>query len=187
MGAIIVIAASAGGLDPLRRIVSVLPSSLRASVFVVQHIGANRSRLPDLLSAWGSLPAAFARHGQAIERGRIYIAPPDRHMRLQGGVIRLDHGPKVHFTRPAADPLFVSAAVAYGERVVGIVLSGGNSDGAEGIRAITARGGLGLVQDLAEAEYPEMPMAALRLDHPEPPLPITRLAERIVAHCLSSD
>ncbi|MCJ2067671.1 chemotaxis protein CheB [Methylobacterium sp. J-030] len=187
MGAIIVIASSAGGLKPLKRIVEALPPNFRASVFVVQHIGANPSVLPDILSRRGSLPATFGRHGEGIEHGHIYVAPPDYHMRLGFGAILLDHGIKVHFTRPAADPLFVSAAEAYGKRVIGIVLSGGNSDGAEGMRAITARGGLGLVQDLAEAECPEMPHAALRLDHPEPPLTADQIAERIVAHCPCAD
>ena len=187
MGAIIVIASAAGGLNPLKRIVEALPSNLRASVFVVQHIGANPSVLPDILNQRGSLPATFGRHGEVIERGHIYVAPPDHHMRLGFGAILLDQGNKVHFARPAADPLFISAAEAYGKRVVGIVLSGGNSDGAEGMRAITARGGLGLVQDLAEAECPEMPQAALRLDHPEATFTADRLVERVVAHCACND
>jgi two-component system chemotaxis response regulator CheB len=108
-------------------------------------------------------------------------------MRLSFGAILLDKGPKVHFARPAADPLFVSAAEGYGKNVVGIVLSGANNDGAEGIRAITGKGGLGLVQDLDEAEFPEMPLAALLHDHPEPPLMADQIAARIVAHCPCSD
>ncbi|KST61129.1 hypothetical protein AO398_00110 [Methylobacterium sp. GXS13] len=187
MSAIIVIALSAGGLKPLVRIVEALPPNFRASVFVVQHIGANPSVLPDILSRRGRLPVTFGRHGEVIERGHIYVAPSDYHMRLGLSAILLDQKPKVNFTRPAADPLFVSAAESYGKRVVGIVLSGGNSDGAKGMCAITARGGLGLVQDLAEAEYPEMPQAALRLDHPETSLTADRLAERIVAHCACND
>lgn len=187
MSAIIVIALSAGGLKPLVRIVEALPPNFRASVFVVQHIGANPSILPDILDWHGSLPAAFGRHGEVIERGRIYVAPPDNHMRLSFGAILLDKGPKVHFARPAADTLFVSAAEAYGKRVVGIVLSGANNDGAVGIHAITGRGGLGLVQDLGEAKYPEMPLAALRYDHPEAPLTADQIAERIVAHCPCTD
>jgi two-component system chemotaxis response regulator CheB len=183
MSPIIVIATSAGGLGPLAQIVEALPSTCRASVFIVQHIGANRSVLPDILARRGNLPAAFAQHGEIIERGRIYVAPPDHHMRLRFGGISLDQGIKVHFARPAADPLFVSAAEAYGKRVVGIVLSGANSDGATGLRAITARGGLGLVQDLEEAEYPEMPSAALGRGHPEAPLTAARLAERVIAYC----
>lgn len=187
MSAIIVIAISAGGLKPLMRIIEALPTNFRASVFVVQHIGANPSILPDILNWHSSLPAAFERHGAVIERGRIYVAPPDHHMRLGFGAILLDKEPKIHFSRPAADPLFISAAEAYGKRVVGIVLSGANSDAAAGLRAITAHGGLGLVQHLDEAEHPEMPLAALRLDHPEPPLTADQIAERIVAHCPCTD
>ncbi|MHC2109175.1 chemotaxis protein CheB [Methylobacterium sp. CM6246] len=185
MGVIIVIAASAGGLGLLMQIIAALPPTCRASVFVVQHIGANESILPDILARRGHLPAAFAQHGEVIEHGRIYVAPPDHHMRLRAGAIWLDQGSKVHFARPAADPLFISAAEIYGTRVVGIVLSGANSDGAAGILAITARGGLGLVQNLDEAKFPEMPLAALKLDHPEAPLTAKSLAERVAAHCAS--
>ena len=187
MNAIIVIASSAGGLAPLRRIVAALPPGCSASVFVVQHIGANRSHLPDLLSACGSLRAAFARHGETIALGRIYVAPPDHHMRLRFGAISLDQGAKVHFARPAADPLFISAAETYGERVVGIVLSGSNGDGADGMLAITAHGGHGLVQDPSEAEWPEMPLATLKHDHPEAALTGDRLAERVAAICARTD
>ncbi|TXN50773.1 chemotaxis protein CheB [Methylobacterium sp. WL2] len=187
MGVIIVIATSAGGLGPLVQIVAALPSTCRASVFVVQHIGMNSSILPDILAQKGNLPAAFARHGDMIERGRIYVAPPDNHMRLSFGSIWLDQRIKEHFTRPAADPLFISAAETYGARVVGIVLSGANSDGAAGILAITAHGGLGLVQDPNEAEYREMPLAALKLDHPEAPLTADLLAERVASHCARNE
>ncbi|MCJ2043777.1 chemotaxis protein CheB [Methylobacterium sp. J-078] len=187
MGAIIVIALSAGGLAPLRQIVEALPPTCRASVFIVQHVGANPSVLPEILSWRGRLPAAFGRHGEIIERGRVYVAPSDHHMRLGFGTILLDREIKVHFTRPAADPLFVSAAETYGARVVGIVLSGANSDGAEGLRMITARGGLSLVQHPDEAKYPDMPLAGLKRDHPEGALTAAQLAERIIAHCACND
>jgi two-component system chemotaxis response regulator CheB len=183
MSAIVVIAASSGGFDPLVQIIKALPATCRASVFIVSHIGANRGYLPDLLAARGNLSAAFARHGEVIKPGRIYVAPPDHHMRLRFGMIRLDQGPKVHFTRPAADPLFASAAETYGGRVVGIVLSGGGSDGAEGLRAIMAHGGIGLVQEPEEATTPDMPFAALRHDHPEERLTADQLAERVAACC----
>ena len=185
MSAIVVIAASAGGLDPLVQIITALPLGSRASVFIVSHIGANRSHLPDILAERGRFPVAFGLHEEIIEPSRIYVAPPDHHMRLRFGAIRLDRGSKIHFTRPAADPLFVSAAETYGERVLGIVLSGGGEDGADGLRAITAHGGLSLVQDLNEAEFPQMPLAALRRDHPEAPLTAEQLVERVVVHCAS--
>lgn len=127
MGAVVVIAASAGGLEPLREIVKALRDECKTSTFVVVHIGPQRSVLPSLLTFPGGPPASFALDGEIIEGGRIYVAPPDRHLTLDHERIHLSFGPKVHFTRPAADPLFVSAAKHFGKRVVGIVLSGGNS------------------------------------------------------------
>ncbi|MCJ2132702.1 hypothetical protein MKK69_01235 [Methylobacterium sp. J-026] len=101
MGAIVVIASSASGRKPLKRIVETLPSNFRVSVFVVQHIGVNPSVLLEVLSQRGSLPATFGRHGEIIERDHIYVAPPDYHMRLGFNAILLDQGIKVHFARPA--------------------------------------------------------------------------------------
>jgi two-component system, chemotaxis family, protein-glutamate methylesterase/glutaminase len=165
---IMVIAASAGGVQALRRLVGQLPADLGASVFVVVHIGPNRpSLLPHILSRSGPLPAYHPVHGQAIEQGRIYVAPPDLHMRLHLGAIHLDRGSKVRHTRPAADPLFQSAAEAYGPRTVGVVLTGGDHDATEGARAIKAHGGLIIVQQPYEADTPSMPLSALRDDHPD--------------------
>ena len=127
-----VIAASAGGLEPLVRIIAALPAPCSASVFIVMHIGRRKSMLPYLLQREGKLPAAFAEDEQAIEPGHIYVAPPDCHMLVERRPHSIGRGPKVHHTRPAADPLFVSAATAYGERVIGVVLSGADSDGAVG-------------------------------------------------------
>ena len=121
--------------------------SLDGGSLVVMHSGPYPSILPDLLGRAGVLPAAFARDGDKIEVGHIYVAPPDHHMVLGFDSIRLNQGPKVHYTRPAADPLFISAAEAHGKRVMGVVLSGGNSDGAAGLRAIAEHGGTALVQD----------------------------------------
>ena len=148
---IIVLAASAGGLDALRGIVRMLPTRFPAALFVVQHIGPNSSILPALLSQAGPLPASYPAHGQGIMPGHIYVAPPDHHMRLTPGLIHLDTGPKIHFTRPAADPLFQSAALAYGARVVGVVLSGDDGDGAAGLRDVKARGGISIVQEPNQA------------------------------------
>jgi two-component system chemotaxis response regulator CheB len=178
---IVVIAASAGGLQPLRRIVAALPVPCAAAVFVALHIGPHPSLLPSLL-AYGS-PAAFARDGDFIEAGRIYIAPPDHHMLLAKSLVRLSRGPKVHHTRPAADPLFMSAAKAYGRHVLGVVLSGGGNDGAEGARAINEHGGVTLIQSLEEADHPSMPLAALRANHPDACLPVKQIAFRVRAFC----
>jgi len=183
MDAIVVIAASAGGLEPLMRIITVLPAPCSASVFIVMHIGRRKSILPHLLQREGKLPAAFAEDGLAIEPGHIYVAPPDCHMLVECDRIRLDRGPKVRFTRPAADPLFLSAAAAYGDQVIGIVLSGADSDGSIGLRAIKARGAIALVQQPDEAAMPSMPLAAIALDHPDDCLPVREIAQRVRAIC----
>jgi two-component system chemotaxis response regulator CheB len=182
MPSIVVIAASAGGLSPLRQIISSLPVPCGASIFIVVHIGSNRSYLPNLLGR-PELPASFGREKQPIEDGHIYVAPPDHHMMLELGFMRLNRGPKVNHTRPAADPLFQSAAEAYGSRVVGIVLSGGDGDGAAGLRTIRDHGGTAFVQDPAEAASPSMPQAAILRDHPDACLPVAELARRVAALC----
>jgi two-component system chemotaxis response regulator CheB len=183
MDGIVVIAASAGGLAPLRSIIAALPAPCTAAVFVVMHSGPYPSILPDLLGRPGVLPAAFARDGDKIEVGHIYVAPPDHHMVLGLVSIQLNQGPKVHYTRPAADPLFISAAEAHGERVMGIVLSGGDSDGAAGLRAITEHGGTALVQHPKEAATPSMPIAAIAADHPDACLTVEEIAKRIRSFC----
>ncbi len=177
MNDVIVIAASAGGLAPLRRIVAALPKACTASVFIVVHIGGNQSDLPAILSWSSNLPVSFALQGSPIQASHVYVAPPDRHMVLELGRVRLNHGPKVHHTRPAADPLFVSAAEVYGDRVIGIVLSGGDNDGAEGLRAIKDHGGRVVVQDPREAIDPSMPETAIARDHPDACLSTEEIAK----------
>ncbi len=177
MRSIIVIAASAGGLDPLRQVVAALPSGSSASVFIVVHIGANRSNLPTLLSCSSTLDVSFAEDNSPVLPGHIYVAPPDHHMVLERGRIHLNNGPKVHHTRPAADPLFISAAEAYGQNVMGVVLSGGDQDGAEGLRAIKRHGGKAVVQKPEDAVVPSMPEAAILRDHPDACLSIDEIAK----------
>lgn len=183
MNAIVVIAGSAGSLEPMRQIVAALPASCTASIFIVVHIGNNPSVLPWILKQHGRLAAEFPTDGTVIKAGHIYVAPPDRHMILDHGVVRLTQGDKVHYTRPAADPLFFSAAAAYGDQVMGIVLSGGDGDGAEGLRAIKKHGGTALVQHPDEAAQPSMPYAAMKADHPEAWLRTDEIAERVLAFC----
>jgi two-component system chemotaxis response regulator CheB len=185
MVAIVVIAASAGGLGPLRRIISALPVVCSAAVFVVVHIGPHRSVLPRLLGSDSPHPASFARDGTLIEVGHVYVAPPDHHMILDSDRIRLSQGPKVNFTRPAADPLFISAAESHRRSVMGIVLSGGDGDGAAGLRIIKEHGGTALVQDPKEAETPSMPLSALVADHPDACLSVAEIAQRVRVFCSS--
>jgi two-component system chemotaxis response regulator CheB len=168
MSRLIVIGASAGGLRVLTRLAQQLPTDLPAAVLVVVHIGKHRSLLPDLLSAHNRLPARHANDGEPIMPGRIYIAPPDHHMLVDGRQLRLTRGAKEHHARPAIDPLFRSAARWHGPRTVGVVLSGMLDDGTAGLQAIKRCGGIAVVQDPLDAREPSMPESALRhvnVDH----------------------
>lgn len=158
---IVVIAASRGGFQVIKALVSQFPADLPAAVFIVLHIGRHYSVLPDLLTAWGRMPARYATHGEMVARGTIRVAPPDRHLVLSDGRVWLSEGAKENFARPAADPLFRSAAIEYGSRVVGVVLSGDLDDGAVGLANIRAHHGFAIVQDPLECEASDMPRAAL--------------------------
>ncbi|HEY0607491.1 MAG TPA: chemotaxis protein CheB [Herpetosiphonaceae bacterium] len=159
---IIVIGASAGGMEALQDLVRGLPPDLPAALFVVWHLPAHSvGVLPDVLTRAGPLPARHARDGELIEPGRIYVAPPDWHLLLEPGRVRLTHGPKENHFRPAVDPLFRSAAIAYGPRVIGVVLSGLLDDGTAGMWVIKDRGGLAVVQEPDAALYPSMPASVL--------------------------
>jgi len=164
---IIAIGGSAGSLETLREIVSTLPSSFTGNVFLVVHIGHSRSRMAELLATAARLPVSFARDGEAIEAAHIYVAPTDRHLLVERGVLRLSRGPREHFTRPAIDPLFRSVATAYGERVIGVVLSGGGSDGAAGLDTIKRAGGIAVILDPQDAAVADMPQAAAEVVGPD--------------------
>lgn len=155
---IIVIGASIGGLEALRALLPSLPQDLPAALFVVWHLApTSLGVLPAVLQAVSPLPIANAQDGEAIRPGRIYVAPPDQHLVLEPGRVRLTRGPKENRFRPAVDPLFRSAAAAYGPRVVGVVLSGALDDGTAGLWAVKDRGGVALVQDPLDALEPSMP------------------------------
>jgi two-component system chemotaxis response regulator CheB len=180
---IVVIGGSAGALAALKALLPDLPGDLSAAVFVVVHIGATtHSVLPEILSRAGPLPAQAARDGARFERGRIYVAPPDRHLLLDRGRIALRRGPRENLARPAIDPLFRSAAVEFGSRVIGVLLSGMLCDGASGLRAIKRCGGIAVVQ--ADAPYTEMPRHALDVtdvDHRVPAAELAALLVRLMA------
>jgi two-component system, chemotaxis family, protein-glutamate methylesterase/glutaminase len=165
---IIVIGASAGGTEALRKLIGDLPADLAAAVFVVVHVGQSASILPQILTRTGVLRAIHPEDGQPIENGIIYIAPPDQHLLVEAGHIHLSHGPKENRTRPAINPLFRSAAVVYGPRVAGVILTGLLDDGVSGLWEIKRRGGIAIVQDPKEAVYPSMPYNAIEhvaVDH----------------------
>ena len=156
---LIVIGASAGGVDALIKLTGALPPDLPAAVLVAQHVGRHPSRLPELLQR--RLPARHATQGMIYRPGHIYVAPPDRHLLVHDGALRLSTGPKENLTRPAIDPLFRSAAVAKGPRTIGILLTGHLNDGTAGLLAIKQAGGATIVQDPLDAEQPDMPRHAL--------------------------
>lgn len=180
---VIVLGASAGGVEVLRTIVANFSPELAASVFVVLHVPPHgRSMLPAILSRAGALPATHPANEQPIEPGYIYVAPPDFHLMIERGRITLSRGPHENGHRPAVDVLFRSAARAYGPRVIGAVLSGTLDDGTAGLLAIKNAGGLAVVQDPAEAWYPGMPESALRyvaVDHIAPSRDLGALLERL--------
>jgi two-component system chemotaxis response regulator CheB len=182
---IVVIGASAGGVDAVSRVVKRLPADLDAAVFVVLHISPSRvSALPAILDREGPLPAAQAEDGGPIQPGRIYVAAPDRHLIVRPRHMSLVNGPRENRVRPAVDSLFRSAAVAFPGRTIGVVLTGNLDDGAAGLAAIKRCGGLAVVQDPAEALSPSMPRSAIEateVDHVVPVDEIGALVARLTA------
>jgi two-component system, chemotaxis family, protein-glutamate methylesterase/glutaminase len=180
---IVVIGASAGGMEALQGLVSHLPQDIRASLFIVWHLPPGlKSVLPRLLTKAGPLEAVHATDAQEIEPGRIYVAPSDCHMLVEQGFIRVAHGPRENRFRPAIDPLFRSAAYVYGARVIGVVLSGALSDGTAGLWTIKLRGGTAIAQEPQEALHPSMPLNAIgnvAVDHTAPVAEIGALLGRL--------
>jgi two-component system chemotaxis response regulator CheB len=178
---IIVIGASAGGFDALKSLVGKLPSDLQASIFIVWHMSPDvHGVLPQVLNRAETIHAAHARDGESIEPNRIYVAPPDHHLLVEQGRVRVTRGPKENRFRPAVDPLFRSAAYAYGAQVIGVILSGALDDGTAGLWAIKKRGGLAVVQDPMDAEFPSMPESAMRAVEVDYSVPISEMADLLV-------
>lgn len=158
---VIVIGASAGGVEAISRIVADLPRDIRASIFVVLHISRGRSMLPEILTRAGRLPAGHPADGEPLQYGRIYVGPPDHHLVILDGSVRIVHTASENGVRPAVDPLFRSAARAYGSRVIGVILTGTLDDGTAGIAAVKEAGGITIAQDPEEAFSPGMPRSAI--------------------------
>lgn len=181
-----VIGTSSGGVEALRRLAGDLPPDLPAALFVVMHVPAwAPSGLPGILSRAGPLKAVHPEDGDRIEKGRIYVAPPDFHLLVERGRVRLARGPKENRHRPAVDTLFRTAALAYGPRVVGVVLSGALNDGTAGLQAVKQRGGVAVVQDPGDALFSGMPESALEYVGADHCLPMEKIAPLLV--CLSGE
>lgn len=179
---IIVIGGSAGAIAALQRIFADLPPDLPAAVFVVLHVGQQNSYLPNALDRCGPLRVVNAEDGMPVERGSIYLAPPSHHLLLLEDTIRLGRGPHENMCRPAVDPLFRSAAVSYGPRVIGLVLTGMLNDGAAGLAAVRQCGGVTVVQNPGDAEAASMPLGALRatdVDYRAPAAELGRSLDRL--------
>ena len=176
------IGTSAGGLHALSGILTRLPAELPAVVAIVMHRSATfESQLVTLLNRRAPLPVMEPADGDPIVDGRIYVAPRDVHMTVDGTRWQLVRGPKVHWTRPAVDPLFVSAAERFGPRCVGILLSGGGADGVAGLIAMKKHGGLSIAQDPTEAQDPSMPIRAIHEDDTDAILKTEDIASAMAA------
>jgi len=178
---IIVLGASAGGVEVLSQLVRNLPADLPAALFIVLHFPAHgTSVLPKILSRAGILPAHHAQDGTKIQPGHIYVAPPDYHLLVKRGYVNLARGPKENSHRPAIDPLFRTAARAYGRRVVGVILSGMLDDGTAGLAVVKRQGGVALAQDPKDALYPSMPTSAIANVEVDHILPLAKMGDALV-------
>jgi two-component system, chemotaxis family, protein-glutamate methylesterase/glutaminase len=182
----IVIGGSAGALSALELILPAVPRDCRAALVVVLHVLASRpSLLPEVLGARCALPVKEAEDKEPVSPGRVYVAPPGYHLLIERNrAFALSVDPPVHYSRPAIDVLFESAAEVFGAHLAGVLLSGANEDGAAGLAAIKARGGLTMVQSPEDAEARAMPTAALaavRVDHLLPAAGLAALLGRVAA------
>ena len=173
--------ASAGGIPPIERVLSALPSDFPASVLIAIHTAAEGPRLlSEVMGRMSALPVSYAVDGDAPKASRVYLAPPDRHLLLETNLLRVTAGPRENRHRPAIDPLFRSAARAYGSRVVAVLFSGLLDDGTAGLKAVAGCGGVTIVQDPGEARFASMPRNAVENDSPRYVLPVQRIAGTLI-------
>ena len=181
---VVVIGASAGGLNAVERVLEGLPPDFHAAIVIVQHLLPDRrSYGPSIFSGHTKMRVKEAEDGDVIRPGVVYVAPPNSHLLVRKDSLALSHSPLVHFSRPSIDVTFESAAVAYGDRCVGVVLSGANRDGADGIRAIKEAHGFTLVQDPKSAEFDAMPAAAVATGCADRVLPLADIGPELSRVC----
>jgi two-component system chemotaxis response regulator CheB len=178
---VLVIGASAGGIEVLIELASQLPADYPGSVFVTVHIPAwYPSELPAILDRRGALRAKHPVQNEPIQYGHIYVAPPDHHLLIRPGHIQLSRGPKENRFRPAIDPMFRTAAQSYGNKVAGLILSGVLEDGAAGLWKVKKCGGVALVQHPDDAVFPQMPFSALESVEVDYMLRVSEMGARIL-------
>lgn len=179
---VVVIAASAGGIDALKEVVSRLPHNLEATVILIQHLTPDHeTRLHEYLAPHSKLPVRLAGDMMSLEEGVIYVSVPGVHLRLRDGHLLLDRGKAVNYVWPSADVLFSSAAREYGARVIGVVLTGTGRDGAKGCQKIKAEGGMTIAQDEKSSHSFGMPRSAIEAGAIDYILPLDKIAEKIVS------
>ena len=178
---VIVIGASAGGVMALTELFAALPARLPAAIGVVLHRSTSPGELAAVLARRSPLPVIEPKDSSPFKTGVIYLAPPDHHLLFEDGGVAARRGPKEHSTRPAIDPLFRSAAANYGERVVGMLLTGAGEDGVSGLIAISQASGLTLAQDPDDAYMPYMPINAMRFDNVAAVFPLRDMAAVVTA------
>jgi two-component system, chemotaxis family, protein-glutamate methylesterase/glutaminase len=178
---IVVIGTSAGGMGALERLLVQLPENLPAALFIVQHLGIDSSAefLMSRLNKFTGLTCVVARHNDSIRKGTVYMAPADKHLLLKQDKLLVAKGPRENQFRPSIDPLFRSAAAHYGSQVISVILTGFMNDGVAGTDAVRRAGGVTIVQDPADAEFPDLPRNVLRHIHPHYQVPISEMGALI--------
>ncbi len=186
---VVAVAASAGGLMAINEVLSPLPPDFRAALVVVQHLDPrHRSLMAEILSRRTVLQVKQAEEGDCLQPGKVYIAPPNRHLLVNpDGTLSLSQSELVHFVRPSADLLFESVAASYRERAIAVVLSGTGSDGAMGVQAIKKMGGTAIVQDQRTAEFSGMPAAATQTGVVDFILPLAEISSALVTLVMKGD
>jgi two-component system, chemotaxis family, protein-glutamate methylesterase/glutaminase len=181
---LVCIGASWGGLRAIQTLLADIPPQVDTPIAIAQHRDSQESALAEVISRQTTRRVVDAEDKQSIERNHVYFAPPDYHLLVELGSFALSLEARVQYARPSIDVLFESAADAYGSAVIGVILTGANADGAEGLAHIKHRGGVAVIQDPAEAERGEMPAAAIAKTVADAVLPLSEIGKFIYGLCL---